>query len=94
MQTMLQNNLRAEGHLSNTARMRGIRTWKEIIIPTALAGLPNPAATAWIWPSRQSKMGHFIFSESLTAGLIGGLVGTIGSRGQSNGTGVKVGPAR
>ena len=45
MQTMLQNNSRAEGHLSNTARMRGI-----------------------------------------TAGLI--------SRGQSNGTGVKVGPAR
>lgn len=52
MQTMLQNNSRAEGHLNNTALMRGI-----------------------------------------TAGLIGGLVSMIRSRGQSNETGVKVGPA-
>jgi hypothetical protein len=53
MQTMLQNNSRAEDHLNNTALMRGIAT-----------------------------------------GLIGGRAGTIGSRSQSNGTGMKVGPDR
>lgn len=53
MQTILQNSSRAEGHLNDTALMRGI-----------------------------------------TAGLIGGLVGAIGSRGQNNGTGVQVGPDR
>ena len=39
-------------------------------------------------------LNNIALMRGITTGLIGGLVGTIESRGQSNGTGVKVGPTR
>ena len=41
----------------------------------------------------EGHLNNIALMRGITAGLIGGLVGTIGSRDRSNGTGVKVGPA-